>query len=110
MGKLIPISEELSDLLDEWEAIAGYDGYILRGISTGLNLTPQLCPHSINLILKRLQSDVELDIEPSLTGLSFRVSRELDLLNDGESLPKIMLRGGWSGESTVMRYLRAWEY
>jgi len=109
MGKLIPISEELTDLLDEWEAIAGHDGYILRGISTGLNLTPQLCPHSINLILKRLQRDAELDIEPSLTGHSFRVGRALDLLNDGESLPKIMLRGGWSAESTVMRYLRAWE-
>ena len=109
MVKLILTSEELSELLSEWEAIAGHEGYILRGISTGLNLTPQLCPHSINLILKRLQRDAELDIEPSLTGHSFRVGRALDLLNDGENLPKIMLRGGWSAEPTVMRYLRAWE-
>ena len=63
MGKLIPISQELTELLDEWEAIAGHDGYILRGISTGLKLTPQLCPHSINLILKRLHRDAELDNE-----------------------------------------------
>jgi len=63
MGKLITISQVLTELLDEWEAIAGHDGYILRGISTGLNLTPQLCPHSINLILKRLHRDAELDNE-----------------------------------------------
>jgi len=109
-GRIISISNELNELLDEWEAIAGHDGYILRGISTGLNLTPQLCPHSINHILKKLQSDAELGIEPSLTGHSFRVGRALDLLNEGESLPKIMLRGGWTSESTVMRYLRAWEF
>ena len=109
-GKIISISNELSALLDEWQAIAGNTGYILRGITPDLSLNDQLSHASVNIILKRLQAEAELDIQPSLSGHSFRVGRALDLLNEGESLPKIMLRGGWSAESTVMRYLRAWEF
>jgi len=109
-GKIISISEELNSLLDEWQAIVGDEGYILRGITPGLNVTDQLCPARVNQILKELQTEAELAITPSLSGHSFRVGRALDLLNEGESLPKIMLRGGWSAESTVMRYLRAWEF
>lgn len=108
-GKIISISDELSALLDEWQAIAG-SGYILRGFTPDLALNDKLCHASVNNILKRLQAEAELGIEPSLSGHSFRVGRALDLLNEGESLPKIMLRGGWSAESTVMRYLRAWEF
>jgi site-specific recombinase XerD len=109
-GKIIKISNQLSSLIDEWGEVVGNEGYILRGITVGLTFTSQLCPHSINLILKKLQQDAELDINPTLSGHSFRVGRALDLLNEGESLPKIMLRGGWSSESTVMRYLRSWEF
>jgi len=109
-GKIISISDELSALLDEWQAIAGDSGFILREISPDLSLNDQLSHASVNIILKRLQVEAELDIQPSLSGHSFRVGRALDLLNEGESLPKIMLRGGWSAESTVMRYLRAWEF
>lgn len=109
-GKIIPISNELNDLLDKWQAIVGDTGYILRGISPALTFHKKLCHASVNLILKELQEEAELNITPSLSGHSFRVGRALDFLNDGESLPKIMLRGGWSAESTVMRYLRAWEF
>ena len=68
-------------------------------------LNSVLCHASVNNILKRLQDEAELDIEPSLSGHSFRVGRALDLLNEGESPPKIILRGGWSAESKVMRYI-----
>ena len=44
-----------------------------------------------------------------LSGHSFRVGAALDLLERGESMEKIMLRGGWQSESTVIRYLRAWQ-
>ncbi|NVK32331.1 MAG: tyrosine-type recombinase/integrase, partial [Gammaproteobacteria bacterium] len=98
-GKIISISDELSALLDEWQAVAGDSGYILRGITPDLSLNDQLSHASVNIILKRLQAEAELDIQPSLSGHSFRVGRALDLLNEGESLPKIMLRGGWSAES-----------
>jgi len=41
-----------------------------------------------------------------LSGHSFRVGAALDMLEQGESLARIMLRGGWKTESTTLRYLR----
>jgi hypothetical protein len=38
----------------------------------------------------------------------FRVGAGLDLLEQGEPLENIMLRGGWQAESTAMKYLRNW--
>jgi hypothetical protein len=49
------------------------------------------------------------ELAGKLTGHSFRVGAALDLLENGESLEKIMLRGGWQAESTVIKYLRAWQ-
>ncbi len=108
-GKIIKINDSLAGLLEQWQYVAGDQGYILRGVKPDQTVTAQLRPSSINLILKRLQREVELNLTPSLSGHSFRVGRALDLLNEGEPLPKIMLRGGWRSESSVMRYLRAWE-
>ena len=107
-GKLLPISKGLHELIKDWKEIA-IDGYILRGIKHKGALSPKLSPGSINIILRNLQSSAGLNIEPPLSGHSFRVGRALDLLESGESLPKIMLRGGWKTESTAIRYLRAWE-
>ena len=106
-GKLLPISKGLHELINDWKQIA-IDGHILRGVKPNGTLTQKLSPGSISIILKNLQSAAGLNIEPSLSGHSFRVGRALDLLESGESLPKIMLRGGWKTESTVIRYLRAW--
>ena len=107
-GKLLPISKGLHELINDWQKIA-IDGHILRGVKPNGALTPKLSPGSINIILRNLQSAAGLNIEPPLSGHSFRVGRALDLLELGESLPKIMLRGGWKTESTVIRYLKAWE-
>jgi hypothetical protein len=41
------------------------------------------------------------------SGHSFRVGGALDLLMTGMPLTKIMLRGGWTSESSVIRYLQA---
>ena len=106
-GKLLPISKGLHELINDWKQIA-IDGHILRGIKPNDALTQKLSPGSINIILRNLQSNAGLNIEPPLSGHSFRVGRALDLLESGESLPKIMLRGGWKTESTVIQYLRAW--
>ena len=105
-GKLLPISKRLHELIKDWRQIA-IDGYILRGIKPNGALTQKLSPGSVNIILRNLQSAVGLNIEPPLSGHSFRVGKALDLLEAGESLPKIMLRGGRKTESTVIRYLRA---
>ena len=107
-GKLLPISKGLHELINDWKQVA-IDGHILRGIKPNGALTQKLSPGSINIILRNLQSAAGIEIEPPLSGHSFRVGRALDLLESGESLPKIMLRGGWKTESTVIRYLRAWE-
>ena len=108
-GKLLPISDELFELLAYWETIVGGGGYILRGINQHLQFTKQLSPATINKILKQLQQEADLKLNQELSGHSFRVGRALDLLIEGEPFEKIMLRGGWRSESTTMRYLRAWQ-
>ena len=108
VGKLLPISKGLYELINGWKQIA-IDGHILRGIKPNGALTQKLSPGSISIILQNLQSNACLNIEPPLPGHSFRVGRAPDLLESGESLPRIMLRGGWKTESAVIRYLRAWE-
>ena len=107
-GKLLPISKGLHHPINNWRQIV-IDGHILRGIKPNGAPTQKLSPGSVNIILRNLQSAAGLNIEPPLSGHSFRVGRALDLLEAGESLPKMMLRGGWKTESTVIRYLRAWE-
>ncbi len=42
-----------------------------------------------------------------LSGHSFRVGAELELLDKNIPLEKIMLRGGWKSESSAMRYLQS---
>ncbi len=46
--------------------------------------------------------------EQPLSGHYFRVGAALDLLEQGEPLERIMLRGGWQVDSTGMSYLRNW--
>ena len=85
------------------------EGYILRSISRHGNVGNNLHPASISTILKALQKVMKMDSdEQQLSGHSFRVGAALDLLEQGEPLEKIMLRGGWQSDSTAMSYLRNW--
>ena len=84
-GKLLPISKGLHELINDWKQIA-IDGHILRGIKPNGALNQKLSPGSINIILRNLQSNAGLNIEPPLSGHSFRVGRALDLLESRESL------------------------
>ena len=69
-------------------------------------LGDNLHPASISTILKALQKDLKMDSdEQPLSGHSFRVGAALDLLEQGEPLERIMLRGGWQTDSTAMKYL-----
>ncbi len=110
-GKVLPISEELFTLIEKWEGIVGNQGYILRSINKHGHIGNSLNPASINTILKALQEGLksELNQQP-LSGHSFRVGAALDLLEQGEPLEKIMLRGGWQSDSTAMKYLRNWAF
>jgi site-specific recombinase XerD len=108
-GKMIPISQGLFDLLEKWKSIISDESYILRSVSRHGYIGKNLNPASISTILKALQKDLYMESdEQPLSGHSFRVGAALDLLEQGEPLEKIMLRGGWQTDSTAMRYLRSW--
>ena len=77
------------------------------GNDLGNRIGKQLSPGSINQILVKLQNQAGLTLERNLSGHSFRVGAAVDMLLAGETMERIMLKGGWKSESTVMRYLRA---
>ena len=109
-GKVLSISEELLNLLEKWEGIVGDEGYILRSINKHGHIGDSLNPASISTILKTLQEGLKTGSnDQPLSGHSFRVGVALDLLEQGEPLEKIMLRGGWQSDSTAMKYLRNWQ-
>ena len=108
-GKILPISQELFDVLVNWRIMLSDEGYILRSISRHGYIGNNLHPASISTLLKALQKDLKMDSdEQPLSGHSLRVGAALDLLEQGEPLEKIMLRGGWQTDSTAMKYLRNW--
>ena len=108
-GKILPISQELFDLLEKWRRMISDEGYILRSINRHGHFGRNLHPASISTLLKALQRDLKMDSdEQPLSGHSFRVGAALDLLEQGEPLEMIMLRGGWQTDSTAMKYLRNW--
>lgn len=107
-GKVIPISDELAVLIEFWrKKINASDGFILRSVNKGGRAGKSLDPAHVNIILRDLQYKAyKRNAGPPLSGHSFRVGRAIDLLDQGESFERIMLKGGWTSESTVMRYLR----
>ena len=110
-GKVLPISEELLNLLGKWKGIVCNEGFILRSINKHGQIGDSLNPASISTILKTLQEGLKSGSnEQPLSGHSFRVGAALDLLEQGEPLEKIMLRGGWQTDSTAMKYLRNWVF
>jgi len=115
-GKAIPITSELLQILRSWQTQiervtdkSQNQGFILRGVLKNKHITASLSPNSINRILKDVQQAAGLSTKVPFSGHSFRVGGALDLLMSGVAMEKIMLRGGWSSESTVIRYLRAWD-
>ena len=105
-GKVIPISNELSEMILSWSLVIDQDsGYILRSFKRNLSTNLSLTPASINHILKNLQKQAGLNQIGELSGHSFRVGAALDLLDKNIPLEKIMLRGGWKSEISAMRYL-----
>ena len=110
-GKVFPISKELLELIDKWKILVDGEGYILRSINRYGHIGKSLNPASINTILKALQTGLDDGTKvKSLSGHSFRVGAALDLLEQGEPLERIMLRGGWQTDSTAINYLRNWIY
>jgi integrase len=110
-GKVLPIGKELWELIKKWRERVGSEGYILRSINRHGHFGNNLHPASVSTLLKGLQKDLKVDSnEQPLSGHSFRVGAALDLLEQGEPLERIMLRGGWQTDSTAMKYLRNWAH
>lgn len=108
--KFIPISPALAALVENWRITMQVNkGYIPREVTKTGRIKPTMRPGSINLRLKVLQRAAKLHQHAELSGHSFRLGGDIDLLEAGESLEKIMLRGGWKSESTALRYLRNWQ-
>jgi len=85
------------------------EGKILRGfMRDGKTTHKELNSASVNNILKELQIKAKLEVN-ELSGHSFRVGAAVDLLDQGLSIEKIMLKGGWKSETTALRYLRNWQ-
>ncbi|TDG12885.1 hypothetical protein E2F43_15115 [Seongchinamella unica] len=84
-------------------------GFLLRSVPFLGPIGESFSPASVNRRLVELQKLANLDLGGRLSGHSFRVVAALDLLEAGESIERIMLRGGWQSESSVIRYLRAWQ-
>ena len=79
-GKVIPISEELLSLLNQWKVIAGNEGYILRAINRHSHISNSLNPSSVSSILKKLQKSIKVaSSKQVLSGHSVRVGGALDL-------------------------------
>jgi hypothetical protein len=82
-------------LLEIWRSMISNEGYILRSISRHRYIGENLHPASISTLLKAMEKDLKMDSdEQPLSGHSFRVGAALDLLEQGEPLEKIMLKGG----------------
>jgi len=109
-GKLIPISKRLESLIKRWGKVVGCGGYILRGVNRHGHISESLNPSSVSVILKKIHKNMSDDFnEKPLSGHSFRVGAALDLLEAGDRLERIMLKGGWKADSTAIKYLRNWQ-
>jgi len=68
--------------------------FILRSINRNGHLGNNLHQACMSTILKALQKDLRMNSdEQPLSGHSFRIGAALDLLEQGEPLERIMLRG-----------------
>ena len=108
IGRIIPISHELGNLIETWrEKIDAESGFILRAVNKHGTVSSKLSPGSIQLILSSLNnSNIGRGEAYSFTGHSFRVGAALDLLNKGETLERIMIKGGWKSQDSAVRYLQ----
>lgn len=61
--KILPISQELFDLLEKWRSMISDEGYIFRSISRHGHKGNNLHPASISTILKVLQKYLKLNTD-----------------------------------------------
>lgn len=107
-GHWIHLTEETTAAITSWLRSSEIkDGHLLRGINLGNNICPELGASQVIRIFKSLaqKADLEPDLVSAISGHSMRVGAAQDLLQQGASLPQIMVKGGWVKTGTVMRYI-----
>jgi len=107
-GKKIPLSSETIIALRKWKERASItEGYVMRGFVKKKQVGASLDPSHISRIFKKLAIKAKLSdvAKRTISGHSARIGRAHDLLNAGQSLPQIMVAGGWKSTGVVMRYL-----
>jgi site-specific recombinase XerD len=107
-GRWIHLKTETAIALQQWFSAAQInEGLIFRGIRTSGAITDGLCESRISRIYKALARKAGLSepVVKGISGHSMRVGGAQDLLNEGASLPQIMVKGGWAKTDTVMRYV-----
>ena len=84
-------------------------GYILKSFNRHGQIGNNLHQASVSTLFKTLQKDSKMDSdEQPLSDHSLTFGTALDLLEQGEPMERIMLRGIWQAASTAMAYLRSW--
>ena len=107
-GQWIHLNDETTAALQQWISESKIaDGYLLRGIHPSGEITASLCESRIPRIYKSLAKRAGLSEEviSGISGHYMRVGRAQDLMVQGDSLPQIMVKGGWAKTDTVMRYV-----
>jgi site-specific recombinase XerD len=107
-GKWIQLSASAGQALGAWLAAANLEfGYIFRGVRANDEVTDSLCESRVSRIYKSLAEKAGINVEviQQISGHSMRVGAAQDQLVEGASLPRIMVKGGWSKSDTVMRYV-----
>lgn len=109
-SRLMPISALLHSRVMEWQDRHQLAGVILRSVDRHGNVGNRLNSGSIGAILNKLKANAGKEVNQyRFSGHSFRVGAAIDLLEAGESLETIMLRGGWRSQDNAMNYLRFWQ-
>jgi integrase len=107
-GHWIHLAEETTAAITSWlHSSEIKDGHLLRGINLGNNICPELGANQVSRIFKSLaqKAKLESDVVNAISGHSMRVGAAQDLLQQGASLPQIMVKGGWAKTDTLMRYI-----
>ena len=107
-GKWIQLSSRAGQAINAWLCATDLEtGYVFRGIRPSGEVTQSLCYRRVPRIYKLLaeKANVDREVIKQISGHSMRVGAAQDQLIAGASLPRIMVKGGWSKPDTVMRYV-----
>ena len=100
--RVVPISDRLASILDQWAAITGRQGYIVRSLGRGRRLGDSLSPVTIFKIVRKHGAMIGL---PELAAHDLRRSYAQIGFDSGIPITQISRLLGHSSVATTQRYL-----